>query len=45
MKYETPQLLTLTDAVNAIQDVPKAAPPAQDSHDFEVIAAYQDWEE
>jgi len=44
MNYETPTLITLTPALNAIQTIAKLVPMGQDS-DFEDISAYADWEE
>jgi len=43
MKYETPDLTTLTAAIDAIQAV-KGPPNVSDSH-REPIAGYEDWED
>jgi len=45
MKYETPELVPLTPAVNAIQGTPaNKANPGQEIGDHEVTSAYEDWE-
>jgi len=47
MKYEAPELTTLTPAINAIQgDVGiKTSFPTNDSPLPEAVAAYADWED
>jgi hypothetical protein len=44
MKYETPELTTLTPAINAIQGGKTELPHTDSPEVFDVIAAYQDWE-
>jgi hypothetical protein len=48
MKYETPEMTTLTTAINAIQSTTnggtKSTPVQVDSNELEHIAAYADWE-
>jgi hypothetical protein len=46
MKYETPKVIALTPAVNAIQH-PSGKPGAtsQDGIDKEEVSAYADWED
>jgi hypothetical protein len=47
MKYETPELTTLTSAINAIQGVPesKLNPGIlEGASEREVSSAYADWE-
>jgi hypothetical protein len=46
MKYETPELTTLTPAISAIQGaISKDNTTGLDSvHDYEFVGVYQDWE-
>jgi hypothetical protein len=45
MKYETPQLTALDSAINAVQTpAHKAGRPPTDGINFDVAAAYEDWE-
>ena len=45
MKYETPELMALKSAINAIQaPVTKAGQNSPDGIDKEPVAAYVDWE-
>jgi hypothetical protein len=48
MKYEVPELSTLTAAINAIQGTPQSKPfgPYEDVNPLikEEVATYQDWE-
>lgn len=46
MKYETPELIGLMPAINAVQNLPKAETIHSDSTSpkDEVEGAYQDWE-
>jgi hypothetical protein len=43
MKYETPKLVALTSAVQAIQ-APKEIPANPDGPLHEEVGAYEDWE-
>ena len=43
MKYETPQLIILTPAVNAIQAIKNSSSNTDD--DKELVSAYEDWED
>jgi hypothetical protein len=47
MKYETPQLIALMPAINAIHDHAGKPfdPPNVDSSVYEPISAYADWED
>ncbi len=45
MKYETPELVALTSAIDAIQDgCGKRCPGPTDGGRYEDPAAYEDWE-
>ena len=47
MKYEAPELTTLTPAINAIQGTgsPKHSFPSMEGAFPEAVAAYADWED
>jgi hypothetical protein len=44
MKYETPELTTLTPAIDAIQTSNKPGDPNPDGPQQDSGAAYEDWE-
>jgi hypothetical protein len=48
MKYETPEVVALTNAINAIQATPpdKVGGPLESlgSSEHEITGAYEDWE-
>ncbi|MGE5113212.1 MAG: hypothetical protein ACM3JB_20300 [Acidobacteriaceae bacterium] len=43
MKYESPQLTTLTPAVDAIQSIKNSR--SNTDNDKELVSAYEDWED